>query len=218
MSKLMLQMQMSVDGFVADPDGGMDWMVWSYQEEWLWGSDLRRYHLETIASADRVVMSDKMASGGFIDHWATTAKSGNEQARFARHIADVQKVVFSRRPRPSTWDNTTTTSGSLREELTALKSQPDTGNIIAFGGVRFARQLLREQLVDSLHLIINPTVLGRGLRIFDTAGPRGMQLRDVEFHEQEIVVLQYERQHSSPSDSGAAVLDKVQQHRGLSVG
>ncbi len=41
MRKLLLQVQMSVDGYMADVHGNTDWMVWNWGEEWNWNSELR---------------------------------------------------------------------------------------------------------------------------------------------------------------------------------
>ncbi len=71
----------------------------------------------------------------------------------------IPKVVFSRRPIDTPWATTTVCSGDLATEVAGLKAQ-DGGPILAHGGVRFAQALVRADLVDEYHLLINPVAHG----------------------------------------------------------
>ena len=66
MRKLKLQVQMSVDGFVAGPNGELDWMVFD------WDDELKNYVTEITEPVDTILLGRKMA-GGFISHWASVA-------------------------------------------------------------------------------------------------------------------------------------------------
>jgi hypothetical protein len=89
-------MQVSVDGYVAGEAGDLDWLVWSWGAEWTWDDRLKRYHEGTCASADCIVLSGKMAEGGFIDHWAAVgADQHSRQRGFASYISNARKVIFS---------------------------------------------------------------------------------------------------------------------------
>ncbi len=196
MRKLILQMQTSLDGFVASTDGNLDWARWSYGPEWTWGKELQAYHIDTTASADCVVLSDKMAQEGFIAHWNEMARhTENPESLFARNIAAARKVVFSRHllePAPD-WTQTEITHDDLAEAITKLKRQPGK-NIIAFGGVRFASALLAAGLVDEFHFIINPVALGAGHNIF-AANEKSyrLQLIDATAYSDGIVVMRYSK-------------------------
>lgn len=167
MRKLILEMQLSVDGFAADPDGNGSWMVWNYGEEWTWDPALQAYHTALIASADEILLSRKMAEEGFIGHWERMAANvANPQSVFAGQIRDARKVVFTHTLDQPRWPNTVLAKGDLAEEVKALKRQQGK-NLIVFGGVSFVSALIAAGLIDEYHLIINPSVIGRGMPIFD---------------------------------------------------
>jgi dihydrofolate reductase len=166
MRKLLLQAQISIDGYVADNSGNTDWMVWNWGDEWRWDDELRKYHHDLTASVDCILLSRKMAQEGFIHHWSSVAeKRDNPQSGFARKITEAQKVVFTKTLDKSVWERTVLAKGDLREEIATLK-QANGSNIIAYGGATFASSLLQSGLVDELHLLVNPTILGAGLSLF----------------------------------------------------
>ncbi|HAO48699.1 MAG TPA: deaminase, partial [Runella sp.] len=68
MKKLKLQMQMTLDGFVAGPNGEMDWMTFA------WTEDLINYVTELTNSFDTIVLGRNLAEG-FIPHWKSVAEN-----------------------------------------------------------------------------------------------------------------------------------------------
>ncbi len=63
------------------------------------------------------------------------------------------------------WYNTTLAKGELSDEVVSLKNQ-DGQDIIVYGGGNFVSNLIAENLIDELHLFVNPTAIARGLSIF----------------------------------------------------
>jgi dihydrofolate reductase len=194
MRDLILQMQVSVDGYVAGEGGELDWLVWGWGDEWTWDDRLKQYHEATVASADCIVLSGKLAEGGFIDHWAAVAADqDSSQNGFASDISNARKIIFSRTIEESRWDNTALARGELTEEVAALKRGRGR-NILAFGGAGFASSLIQHDLVDEYQLIVNPTVLGCGLPIFaDLHEPLALSMVNGEPYGDGIVVLTYRR-------------------------
>jgi dihydrofolate reductase len=191
---LILQMQVSVDGYVAGTGGELDWLVWSFGPDWTWDGRLKAYHERTVASADCIVLSGRIAEGGFIDHWAAVAADRESPQRgFASDIAGARKILFSSSPLEARWPNTTVATGTLTDEVTALKRGPGK-SILAFGGAGFASSLIERDLVDEYQLIVNPTVLGAGLPIFGHLRHRlDLSLVGSEGYGDGIVVLTYRR-------------------------
>ena len=70
MRKLKLQMQLSVNGFVAGPKGEMDWMTWA------WDDELKKYAGELTNSFDTILLGRKMTDG-FISHWSNVLNDKN---------------------------------------------------------------------------------------------------------------------------------------------
>lgn len=65
MKKLILQVQISIDGFIAGPHGETDWMVWDWGREWNWDDELKGDFREVFETIDCILLSRKMAEGGF---------------------------------------------------------------------------------------------------------------------------------------------------------
>lgn len=164
--KLLLQMQMSFDGFVGETREQSPWMVWPFSEDWTWDKPLQDYHTQLISSADTVILSGKMAEEGFIDHWADIAtKQDNPESTFAASITNAEKVIFSRDLTESRWENSRIATKPLEVEVNDLKRQPGK-NVIAFGGAGFAASLIAAGLVDEFHFMVNPATIGEGRTIF----------------------------------------------------
>jgi dihydrofolate reductase len=194
MKKLILQVQTSLDGYVADRNGKSDWMIWNWGNEWNWDEKLKKYHTDVSASIDTVLLSRKMAQEGFIDHWNKISKaSDNPQSGFAGSIDKAYKVVFTKTLEKSQWPNTILAKGDLTEEVNKLKNSGGK-NLIAYGGATFASSLIATGLVDELHLITNPVAIGSGLSIFNKLNaPLPFSLIDSTAYPSGIVVLKYRK-------------------------
>jgi len=158
MRKLKLQVQMSVDGYIAGPNGEMDWMVWD------WDNELKQYVEEITEPVDCIVLGRKLAQG-FIPHWAA-----NPELEGAGKINSSKKVVFTKTldksdPVVMEWENTDLAKGDLADEIIKLKKQ-EGKDIIAYGGVAFVSALIQNGLIDEYHLFMNPTAIGAGMSIF----------------------------------------------------
>jgi len=159
MKKLKLQVQLSVDGFVAGPNGEMDFMTWNMDEE------LKNYIIELTDSVDCILLGRKMTDG-FVSYWeSVVADPGNPQYAFGKKMIDTGKVVFSKTLSKSTWNNTVLAKGDISEEISKLKKQSGK-DIIVYGGSNFVSNLIRENLIDEYNLFINPAAIGKGLPIF----------------------------------------------------
>jgi dihydrofolate reductase len=96
----------------------------------------------------------------------------------AKAMNDVPKVVFSRTLRSAGWPESRIASGDTAEEIARLKAEPG-GDIVAHGGVGFARSLIRLGLVDEYRLLVLPAVVGRGQQLFtDLDHPKTLRLRE----------------------------------------
>lgn len=160
MRKLKLQVQMSLDGFIAGVNGEMNWMSFN------WSEDLIKYVTELTESFDTILLGKNLATG-FIPHWASVAKDSENPEQSAGLIfTNTPKIVFSKTLKTSEWENTVVENGDFVEKINALKQEPGK-DIIVYGGGKFVSSLIREKLIDELHLFINPAIIGKGMPIFE---------------------------------------------------
>lgn len=150
---------MTVDGYMAGPNGEMDWMTWN------WDEGLKSYVAALTAPVDCIVLGRNLAQG-FIPHWAAVAANPESPDHAAgQKFTDTPKVVFTKTLAESAWPNTTLATGELADEIGKLKAQPG-GDIIAYGGGTFVSALIRENLLDELHLFVDPAAIGEGMAVF----------------------------------------------------
>ena len=186
MRKLKLQVQMTVDGYIAGPNGEMDWLVWN------WDDELKTYVKELTEPVDSIVLGRKLAEG-FIPHWAgVAADPDNPEFAAGQKFTDTPKVVFTKTLDTSAWDNTVLAKGDLVDEITQLKNQ-DGKDIIAYGGATFVAHLIKHGLIDEYHLFINPAAIGNGKAIFNELDSKqNLSLVNATSFGCGIVVLNYE--------------------------
>jgi dihydrofolate reductase len=180
MRKLKLQVQMTIDGYIAGPNGEMDWLVFD------WDDELKNHVRAITDPVDCIVLGRNLAQG-FIPHWAS-----HPELEGADKINGARKVVFTKTLNQSEWDRTVLARGKLVDEITTLKQQ-DGGDIIAYGGAKFVSSLIKKGLIDEYHLFINPMAIGKGLPIFeDLTGKQPLVLVKSTAFGCGIVVLHYE--------------------------
>lgn len=159
MRKLKLQIQMTIDGFIAGPNGEMDWMSFP------WTEDINSYVTEITESVDTIILGRKLAEG-FIPYWENVAKNPNDpDYEGGVKYTTTPKIVFTKIITESIWENTEVANGTLEEEIGKIKSQ-EGNDIIVYGGGSFVTSLINAGLIEEFHLFINPTAIGNGMTIF----------------------------------------------------
>jgi dihydrofolate reductase len=162
MRKLKLQIQMTIDGFVASPDGGLDW-------QWLPGERddaMFQKVIELADGCDTILLGRKMTRE-FIDHWENGVAAGNINPNqdLAHRMVNMRKIVFSRTQTAIKGKNVEVENGDLATAVQALKKQAGK-DIIVYGGANFVSSLISENLIDEYYIFRNPVAIGSGLPIF----------------------------------------------------
>ncbi|RWG79818.1 dihydrofolate reductase family protein [Mesorhizobium sp.] len=191
MKKLILQMQMSVDGFVGAAEDHR-WQLWGWGDDSGWDGELKQDFNAVFETVDTILLSRKMAEEGYLNHWSNAARKFPKDRfyAFAQRIVEARKVVLSDRLKASRWERTGVASGDLPREVNALKAG-EGSDIAVFGGAGFASALIAAGLVDEFQLFINPAVLGSGRRIFDHGGFARLKLLRSKAYACGMVVSRY---------------------------
>jgi dihydrofolate reductase len=151
---------MSVDGYIAGPNGEMDWMVRDWDDD-----KLKNRIFELTESVDTIILGRKMTDG-FVSYWSDVmTKPDDPFYELAKKLIEIPKVVFTKTLKKSTWVNTTLATGDLTDEIMKLKNESGK-DIVVYGGATLDSSLIKAGLIDEFHLFINPVAIGSGMAIF----------------------------------------------------
>jgi len=183
MGKLVVTEFVSIDGVFEDPGGAEPYEHGGWTFEYNRGEDGDKFKMDELMEAD-VQLLGRRTYEGFAAAWPT------RDGPFADKINNGAKYVVSNTLTDPEWQNTTVISGDAVEGVSKLRDDTD-GTIIVAGSGTLVRSLLAANLVDELRLMVFPTILGRGQRLFPdgidrlklklaesrTVGPDGVQIQ-----------------------------------------
>lgn len=159
MRKLIMQMQLTLDGFYAGPNEEFDWFTLD-QEAW-------QARVEQFSTVDTGLLGRKNYEG-FHGYWPAVVNnpaSTETDIKFSRWLDDIPKVVFSKTLEKAEWNNSRLVKGDLAEEVSKLKQQSG-GDILIMNSVSVAQECAKHDLIDEYWLTIHPLTLGKGLPLF----------------------------------------------------
>jgi dihydrofolate reductase len=169
MRKLIYSMSMSLDGFVAGPDGDFSW---SRPDE-----ELHRFHNQLVSELGAHLLGRRLYET--MVYWETAEEQeslADYAIEFARIWKPLPKLVFSHTLK-SVEGNAQLATGDVGEEVAKLKEQ--SGRDLAVGGPGLASTLIALNLVDEYRLFVSPVVVGGGTPYF----PAGVDRIDLELVE-----------------------------------
>jgi len=186
MGKLVVTEFVSIDGVFEDPGGseGAEHGGWTF--EYNRGEEGDKFKLDELMDSD-VQLLGRVTYEGFAEAWPS------REGPFADKLNSDPKYVVSTTLTDPAWQNTTVISDDVAAEIAKLKEETE-GTILVAGSATLLRTLLEHDLVDQLRLMVYPTILGRGKRLFPdgidrlkfalaetrTVGPDGVQVQVYE--------------------------------------
>jgi dihydrofolate reductase len=183
MRKLIQSMTVSLDGYIAGPDGAIDWSVPD--------GELFRFHHQHVQEIGVHLCGRRLYET--MVYWETAEESplATEQIEFAQTWKALPKVVFST-TLDSVVGNTRLARDGVGEEVSRLKEQP--GKDIGVGGAGLARACMELELIDEWRLFVSPVLLGGGTPYFPTLDERiNLELVETKTFGSRVVYLRYRR-------------------------
>lgn len=152
MRPVILSMNISLDGYLASSDGGLQWAFPRFDAE------LMSLNASELGKTDTILMGRKTYEG-MAAHWP------NLNDPIAKIMNSIEKVVFSRTLKDVPWSGARLANSSLTEEVASLK-QAKGKRIGIAGGAGFAQAAIAANFIDEYRLLMHPVALGQGLPLF----------------------------------------------------
>lgn len=153
-------MHVSLDGFVAGPNGEMNWIKFD--------DDLFDYVGKRIGQGDTALYG-RVTFQMMENYWPTAGNKPNASKHDIEHskwYKKVRKVVLSKTMKEGGMANTTIISDNLSERINELR-RSEGQDILVFGSPSATHSLMQMNLIDGYWLFVNPIILGRGIPLFE---------------------------------------------------
>ncbi len=188
MRKIVFLNHISLDGFVAGPNGEMDWIKLP-QELFDWGN--------TLTDQADTALYGRTTYWMMQNYWPTAGNKPNAGKHDKEHSAwynKVTKVVVSRTMQDTGLEKTILIRDHLVQNVKKLKEQPGK-NIQMYGSPSVIQELMNADLIDEFYLTVNPIILGKGKPLFTNIQHKmKFSLVEAKTFPQGVVLLHYVRE------------------------
>jgi dihydrofolate reductase len=187
MRNLIFFMHTSLDGFVAGPNGEMNWI--KVDEEMF-------DFVATMTDQADTALYGRVTYEMMQSYWPTAGDDPNASKHDKVHSTwynNVSKVVLSKTLQETGLHNTKVISDQLPDNINELKQQHGK-NILIFGSPGASQSLLNEGLIDEFWLFVNPIILGQGMPLFkNITGATKLKLAESKTFASGVIALHYEK-------------------------
>jgi len=169
---------------MEDPGGAENYRHggWTFQIE---SGDGDQFKMDETMASDALLLG-RVTYEGFAQAWP------QRDGEFADKFNNMPKYVVSSTLENPDWNNTTVLRGDVVEEVSKLRQGPG-GDIVVHGSRSLAQTLIEHDLVDELHLMVFPVVLGTGKRLFgETSDKKRLRLKESRVVGDGVAIMIYE--------------------------
>jgi dihydrofolate reductase len=191
MRKLIVSEFVSIDGVMQAPggkdedrDGGFEHGGWTWP---YWHDDIGASFLEAMKECDALLLGRRT----YVTH-AEAFEPMPDNDPFGAALNKPKKYVVSKTLEKPIWRDTTIIRDNFIEAIRALKEQPGK-NILTDGSSQLVHAMLENDLVDELHLLVYPVVLGSGKKVLPEGLHKNFTLTSTKVYPTGVVALRYAR-------------------------
>lgn len=188
MRKVIVSINITLDGFMAGPHGELDWHFP------LWNTEMADFAYEQLCMVDSILLG-RVTYQAMAGYWPYEANSahGRQECDYAFMMNNYEKIVFSKTLRTVEWRNARLVKKNITKEVAELKQQPGLDMII-YGSGSIVSRLMQSDLIDEYVLWLHPVVLGKGIPLFrELQHAYPMKLLKTKVFSSGVVILYYEK-------------------------
>lgn len=174
MGKIVVAMYVTLDGVMEEPS-------WTAP---YWDDEIAKFQLDLLFGSDALLLG-RVTYEGFAAAWP----AADDDEGFAERMNKLPKYVVSTSLKRTEWNARLITS-HVREEIAKLKK---TGQrLLVYGSAELIETLLKHDLIDELHLMTFPLVLGEGKRLFkENADQKMFNLKEIRSTDAGVLIASY---------------------------
>jgi dihydrofolate reductase len=184
MGRIVVTEFVSLDGVMEAP-GGEDFKYKGWSFAFDRGEEGNKFKLDETFDSEALLLG-RVTYEGFAAAWPS------RDGEFADKFNSMPKYVVSSTLENPEWNNTTVLKGDAVSEASKLKQELD-GDIYVHGSCQLVQTLIENDLVDELHLMVFPVILGTGKRVFgETSDKKSLRLADSKTVGEGVAILVYQ--------------------------
>ncbi|HKH63498.1 MAG TPA: dihydrofolate reductase family protein [Flavitalea sp.] len=161
MRKVVVSMNVTLDGFMSGSNCELDWHFSS------WTKEMADLLYEQLSKADTILLG-RITYNAMAAYWPAKALDlsfPREDLAFADLMNNYTKLVFSKTHAISQWSNSKLLTGDPADEILKLK-QKEGKDIIIYGSGKIVNCLAKSHVIDEYRLWVHPVLLGKGKLLF----------------------------------------------------
>lgn len=188
MRKIITTTWVTLDGFIAGPNGEMEWVGESYDDA------MGTYENDLVSSADTLLLG-RVTYESFAGSWPDVPDNpsvSEGEREYARKLNAMRKIVVSRTLEKAEWNNSSLVREINPEEIRSLKQEPGR-DIVIYGSASLIQALTNLGFIDEYQILVHPVVLGGGKPLWQNILEKTkLSLVNTKVHPSGVVLLSYQ--------------------------
>lgn len=164
MRKVIVSMNITLDGYMAGPNGELDWHFEC------WDPNMGERLAKELSKADTILLGrvTYLAMANFWPEKTSNPLCPREEYAYAVMMNHHRKAVFSRRLEKAQWSNTEILKDDIEEGMEKLRIETEGQhkNIMIYGSGRLVTALIKLDMIDEYQLWVHPVLIGKGKPFF----------------------------------------------------
>ena len=185
--KIVVTQYITLDGVIEDPVGMENSGLGNWTGPFKRGPEGDRFKVEELAAATALIFG-RTTYDAFAAVWPVV----EDATGYAKRMNELPKFLATSTTKSAVWGKTTIWNGDLEGPVKAMKADGD-GDVLIYGSISIVDQLAPLGLIDEYRLMIYPTILGAGRRMYPDGARAQLSLVECRQFGDGIVMTRYAR-------------------------